>query len=184
LATAVFGQSITFSAAVAVVAPGGGTPAGTITFKDGASVLGKVTLSGGLASFSFAKLTPGSHSITAVFASTTGNFAASTSLGVSESIQQAATKTKLSGPSTAVSFGQTVTLKAQVTAVAPGAGTPTGTVTFMEGSTVLGTGTLVNGIATFQTRTLSKGTHTITAVYNDDSNFLTSISLSLVVTIR
>jgi hypothetical protein len=43
--------------------------------------------------------------------------------------------------------------------------TPTGTVTFMDGSTELGTGTLAQGKASYSTSTLSAGTHNITAVY-------------------
>ena len=49
-------------------------------------------------------------------------------------------------------FGQAVTLTATVIAVAPGAGTPAGSVTFRDGTTVLGTGTLSSGgVATFTT---------------------------------
>ena len=43
-------QSVTFTATVAAVAPGGGTPTGTIDFFDGGTtLLGSVTLSGGQA---------------------------------------------------------------------------------------------------------------------------------------
>src|SRR5262249_12746323 len=63
--------------------------------------------------------------------------------------------------------GQPVTFTATVAAVAPGAGTATGTVTFKDGSSVLGTGSLqlINGVdqATFTTAALGGGSHTITA---------------------
>ena len=63
----------------------------------------------------------------------------------------------------------------------PGAGTPTGTVTFMDGTTTLGTGTLstTNGVttATFSTTTLAVGSHSITAVYSGDTNDLSSTSV-------
>ena len=50
-------------------------------------------------------------------------------------------------------FGQSVTFTATVTVAAPGAGTPTGTVTFMDGATTLGTGTLnAAGVATLHDR--------------------------------
>jgi Bacterial Ig-like domain (group 3)/Domain of unknown function (DUF4214) len=66
-----------------------------------------------------------------------------------------------------------------VTPTAPGAGTPTGSVTFMDGTTVLGTSTLSAGTATFQTTTLSTGSHQISAVYSGDANFTGSTSAAL-----
>jgi hypothetical protein len=67
--------------------------------------------------------------------------------------------------------GITVTFTATVTP-----GTATGTVTFYDGATALGTGTLSSGVATYPTSTLSVGSHTITAVYAGDGNYLTSTS--------
>jgi hypothetical protein len=65
-----------------------------------------------------------------------------------------------------------VTFTATVTAVAPGAGTRTGTVTFKDGATVMGTGTLnASGQATYTTSSLTVGSHVITAVYGGDGNF-------------
>ena len=54
--------------------------------------------------------------------------------------------------------GQTVTLTATVSPVVPGSGTPTGTVTFMDGNKVLATVELVNGVAVFQTSRLTSST--------------------------
>jgi hypothetical protein len=69
-------------------------------------------------------------------------------------------------------FGQSVTFTATVSAVAPGSGTPTGTVDFKDGATTLASGvSLSGGSATFSTSSLSVATHSITAVYNGDSNF-------------
>jgi hypothetical protein len=49
-------------------------------------------------------------------------------------------------------------------------------ITFMKGKTVLGTGTLSGGSASFTISTLKVGTHSITAVYGGDSNFSGSTS--------
>jgi hypothetical protein len=49
----------------------------------------------------------------------------------------------------------------------------------MKGKTVLGTGTLSGGTATFMTSTLKVGTNSITAVYDGDSNFAGSKSKAL-----
>ena len=76
-------------------------------------------------------------------------------------------------------FGQSVTFTATVTARSPGGGTPTGQVTFMDGSAQLGTATLSGGTATFTTSSLSVGTHDITVVYGGDTDFLSSTSTAL-----
>ncbi len=99
-------------------------------------------------------------------------------------VGQAATTTTLSASSTSINPNQSVTFTATVTSTTPG--TPTGTVSFYDGSTLLGTGTLDNtGKATFSTSSLSPATtHTITATYSGDSIFApssTTASLSVVV---
>ncbi len=71
-------------------------------------------------------------------------------------------------------YGQNVTFTATVTS---GAGTPTGTVTFMNGVTTLGTGTLnAGGIATFSTSllTVSGLPYTIQANYGGNGDFSSS----------
>ena len=74
-------------------------------------------------------------------------------------------------------FGESVTFTATVSAASPGSGTPTGTVTFFDGATQIGTGTLTGGVGTFSTTSLAVGSsHSITVVYAGDTNFLTSTS--------
>ncbi|MFJ7226525.1 Ig-like domain repeat protein, partial [Streptomyces sp. NPDC098090] len=58
----------------------------------------------------------------------------------------------------------------------PGTGTPTGTVSFYDGATLLGTTTLSGGMATLPVSTLSVGTHSLTAIYNGSTNHNTSTS--------
>jgi hypothetical protein len=65
-------------------------------------------------------------------------------------------------------FGQSVTLAATVSVVSPGTGVPTGSVTFKEGSTVLGTATLVNGVAQLSTTPSAAGSDTFTIAYSGD----------------
>ncbi len=72
--------------------------------------------------------------------------------------------------------GQAVTLTATVSA---SSGSPTGTVTFLDGSTTLGTATLAGGSAAFQTSALAAGTHSVTAAYGGDANFNSSTSSAL-----
>jgi YD repeat-containing protein len=75
--------------------------------------------------------------------------------------------------------GQAVTFTAKVVASGGGTGTPTGTVTFSDGTTTLGAGTLSAGTATYTTNSLSVGSHSITAVYGGDTTFVASTSSAL-----
>ncbi|HEY1500091.1 MAG TPA: putative Ig domain-containing protein [Acidobacteriaceae bacterium] len=92
------------------------------------------------------------------------------------SITQAGTTTTLTASSNTINPGASVTLTATVASATTG--TPTGTVSFYDGATLLGAGTLAAGasgdVATFSTTTLASGSHTITAIYNGDTNFSAS----------
>src|SRR6185437_14106323 len=79
---------------------------------------------------------------------------------------------------TSARYGDPVTLTATV---APSGAT--GTMLFMEGSTVLGTGTVTNGVATLTTSSLNAGAYTITATYEGDTNYSASTSAPITLTI-
>ena len=171
----VFGQSVTFTATIGVQAPGIGTPTGVVTFTHDGAFLGAGPLAGGVATFSTGSLSLGTHSITAEYGGD-ANFANSTSSATDQVVNQAGTTTTLIFSPNPSVFGQSVTFTATVGVQAPGIGTPTGVVTFTEGATTLGSGTLAGGIATFSTTSLSVGTHAITAQYGADTNFAASTS--------
>jgi hypothetical protein len=63
--------------------------------------------------------------------------------------------------------------------VTASSGSPTGTVSFLDGSTTLGTGTVSGGVATFQTQTLAAGVHNVIATYSGDANFNASSSSAM-----
>ena len=165
----VFGQSVTFTATVSAT---GGTPTGTVTFLDGGTVIGAGTLSGGVTTFATSALATGNHTITASYAGD-GNFNGGTGTltGTPQVVHKAATSTAVASSVNPSAYGQSVTFIAIVGATAPGAGTPTGTATFMNGATPMGTGALSGGVARFATSALVAGNHTITAVYGGDGNF-------------
>jgi hypothetical protein len=170
-------QSVTFTATVAAVAPGTGTPSGIVVFLDGATVLGTPTTNGsGVATLTTSSLTAGSHSITATY-SASGNYNGSSSSPVSQSVLPVATTAVTSSANPAY-FGQSVTFTATVSP-----NTATGTVTFKDGSTTLGTGTLdgLSGQTTYTTSalTVTGSPHSITAVYGGDSNYVGSTSPAL-----
>jgi sugar lactone lactonase YvrE len=58
-------------------------------------------------------------------------------------------------------------------------GTPTGSVSFYEGQTLVGTGTLSNGTATYTATSLAAGDVTISAQYSGDANFTLSTSSAI-----
>src|SRR5262249_19158520 len=86
-----------------------------------------------------------------------------------------ATATTLTASVNPVGQGQSVTFRTAVTAIAPGAGTPTGTVTFFDGATILGNvGLDTKGQATLPRSFSTPGSHVIRAVYNGSADFARS----------
>jgi Ca2+-binding RTX toxin-like protein len=81
-------------------------------------------------------------------------------------------------------YGQAVTFTATVSPATAGAGTPTGCVTFLDGTTTLATVSLSGGAAMYTTDALVLGSHTITAVYSGDGNFTASTSAALTQTVQ
>ena len=81
------------------------------------------------------------------------------------------TATTLAVNPTSTQYGDPVKLTATVTPVGA-----TGLVAFVDGSTVLGTGTVSGGVATLTTTAIHAGSYTITAVYLGDGNYSESTS--------
>jgi hypothetical protein len=168
-ATAVFGQSVTLTANVSSAA---GTPTGFVTFRAGSSVLGTALVdANGQAMLTIPPLGVGNTSLTASYTGT-GNFANSTSAAVALTVNRAATAVTLTSSANPAAAGQSVTFTAAVSVLAPGAGVPTGTVTFMDGNVVLGTAAVIPSVGTarFTTSFAAAGGHVITAVYSGDVN--------------
>ena len=127
-----YGEAIPLTA---TVTPSfGGTATGTVTFSHGATVLGTATLSGNVAKLSLSTLTVGTRTITATYGGNT-EYLTSTSSVLSQVVDAASTTTTLTSSSNPSTHGSSVTFTATVKA---GSGpTPTGSVTFKDGSTTL-----------------------------------------------
>ena len=163
----VYGQGVTFTATVSGSI---GTPDGTVTFKDGGTVLGTTALSGGQAMLAVSTLNGGTHTINAVYS---GNSQyASSSGSVSQIVVATATTTTLTSSENPSTFSDTVTFTATVSSAAAAA--PTGKVTIKDGKTVLGTAQLINGQAQISTSLLATGGHTLTATYAGTASFSSS----------
>ncbi|SEG96194.1 Ig-like domain (group 3), partial [Actinacidiphila yanglinensis] len=104
------------------------------------------------------------------------SFNTSTSPTINSTVNKANSTTTLTSNPNPSTFGQAVILTSTVAIAPPGAGTPTGTVSFFDGATLLGTGTLGGGTATLTTSTLAVGTHNLTAVYGGSTNINVSTS--------
>jgi trimeric autotransporter adhesin len=179
------GQTTTLTATVAAASPGAGTPTGTVNFyDDGTTLIGGGTIANGVAKVTTGTLPVGDDSITAVYQGD-GNFqSGATSPAVSVTVAAAATTTTTLTPSTSSPvFGQTVTFTATIAPISPATGTPTGTVQFLSGNTVLDTATLSSGTASFSTSSLVLGQNVITAIYSGDNTFSSSNSGTQTVTV-
>jgi len=172
----VVGQSVAVNYSVT---SGGGTPTGNVTVSDGVdSCVG--TVSAGTCSL--ALTTAGGRTLTATYA-TDGNFAGSASVGASHTVNQAATTTSIltdePDPSNTVT---PVAVTWSVAASAPGAGTPTGTVTVTtDGAETCSAAVAAGGCSlTFTTI----GAHTITATYGGDTRFVGSVSTPVAHTVN
>jgi len=174
----VFGAAVTLSASVTSSA---GTPTGSLTFLDGTNVIGTTTLDiTGAASLTTAALSVGGHSITVQYSGDT-NFSPSTSLPLVQSVGTEPTTTTLQASANPITYGQSVTLTASVGAAV---GTPGGIVNFADGSTPLGSASLVNGVASINVPGLQAGDHSMVASYSGDTNGSASVSDPLAFTVN
>ncbi len=172
------GQAITLTANV----QGSGTqkPTGTVTFFDGLTAIGTAQLDAtGKATFTISTLTLGAHNITASYSGDSNVSAGATISSTLVTVAQATTTTTLttSSPTNSSVFGQAIAFTANVKQ--SDSKLPTGTVTFFDGSTSIGSSGLdANGNAVLTISTLSAGTHNITATYGGNGNVVSSTTAS------
>jgi RHS repeat-associated protein len=172
--TAGAGQIVTLSAAVGA----GLNPGGTVTFRDGGTVIATAPLNAGQASITTSFSTAGSYSLTAVYNGDTNN-AGSTSSTVTETVTATiATSTALSLSAASVVAGDPATLTATVSG-----GSPSGTVVFADGSVTLGSATLSGGQASISPIFYNVGARSLTATYWGDTSDASSTSVPVALTV-
>ena len=149
--------------------PGGATLGGTLT----------ATVADGIATFSDLTLSQPGTGYTLVV--TVGGLAGSqTTSSIAVTAGREATKVVATAPPLEPVFGQSVTLLATVSTDGAATGVPTGIVTFQEGSNVLGTATLTDGVAELSITPSAAGNETITIAYGGDAgNQPSSVGLPL-----
>ena len=154
------------------------TATGTVTFKDGATTLVTAPLSPGGQTYPASFSALGSHSLTAVYNGDAYN-SPSTSAVLVQNVNLPATTTSIASSVNPSIVGQTTALTATVSP-----STAMGTVTFKDGATTLGTGTLALGVAGYNANLSTLGSHSLTAVYNGDTANSGSTSAVLVQTVN
>jgi len=175
-------SNVTLTTTVTSNYPGSGTPAGNVIFYDGFDLLGTVALDSLGQAILTTPLSVGKHVISAIYQ---GNSNYTTSFSptviVNTTLDTTTTSLVLSSGNNQSNFGNTLTFTARVTKGCSGdANTPTGTVTFRAGSTVLGAKSIDNtGIANIDICNLYPANYSITATYSGDSHFSGSTSNAL-----
>ncbi len=174
------GQGLTFTCTVSSAA---GAPTGAVVFRDGATTVASVPQSTGTSSsgaptwsWTTSILTAGAHSLSCSYASD-GNFASSASAALVQVVTSPGTTTVLTVSPNPVREDKLATYKATVSGTG---GTPTGTVTFLDGTKVLGSAALTLGKATLTRKPGEEGLHSITAVYGGSATFTGSTSAAVV----
>ena len=168
----------------------GPTLTGYVTFRDVTTNtnVGSQPLSSGTSSITISTLPPGPQSLVAIYSGDTDD-SVSTSAQMTETIEQIGTVTTLGTDANPLSAGATLHITAAV-ALAPGAtayGALTGSVTFYDGSTLIGAGPVLinaNGQATLATSTLSVGSHALSARFSGNTNYGASTSSPLSQTVQ
>ena len=178
---AVTGQTVTYTASVARVAPATGAAGGSVTFTDGGTAItgcSDVTVAAGVAICTETLSPAGAHDIVALFTGASGDLT-STSPLLTEQVDQDSTTTTVESSPNPSSVGEAVTITVTVKATSPGSGNPTGDVVVLANGKTLATVVLdssVDSRAVYSTKSLPQGTDTITAIYDGDANYAAGVS--------
>ena len=173
-----YGQSVTVTATVVPAQSGPVSPTGTVTFYDyettpiatvGVSTVAGVTT----ATLDTSGLMSGPHAITASYSGDPTFGSSSSAAPALLTVAEAATTVALAGSTATSVVGQAVVFTVTISSSASG---ETGTVQFDDDGSMIGSGTVSGGQATFQTSSLALGAHPVTAVYEGDDDFVGSSS--------
>ena len=175
------GASTLFSATV-TSSDGGPVPSGLMTFRQAGTAFGTVNVTAATpvqpATLTYTvPWTTGVYAITAEFGGDTYHYPLSVNGNLT--VNPAST-TVVSASPNSFTYVQSTTLTATVSSTG---GTPTGTVSFYDGTTLLGTQTLSGGTASLSTTALPAGTRSVTAVYNGSATINGSTSSVITVTV-
>jgi hypothetical protein len=187
---AVYGQPVNIAVTVSPTS-GSGTPTGIVGIltnsgNPNAQGAGSVTLTNGAFNGTINTLPGGSYSVFARYGGD-GTYSTSTSTGVNMTISPINSADVLSYvatdpltgavvPSSSAPYGSKIAAISAIK-VTQGLATPTGTVQFLQGGTVLDTASVdLSGNATYNSGGYALGTYTWQAIYSGDNNYNPSTS--------
>ena len=178
-----FGASVTLTATVSTA--GGTVPAGSVIFYDGTTNLASATLnSSGQAAWSGSSWAAGTHSLTASYGGNT-SYAASVSAAQTLTVNVVTLPSTVAISASAATATQGLPLELVAAVAGSGSTVPSGTVTFANGSTTLGTAAVDStGVANFMSTRLPVGANSITAAYSGDTNYAAAASTAAAVAIK
>ena len=172
-----YGQLVTMT--VTVLNPSGVPAAGIIEVKEGGTVVGTATLSpqgdAAVATVTSSSLAAGVHQLRADYLGSATLLQSSSAVAALTVIASDTATMLTTGPNPSRTR-EAVTVRATVSAIAPGGGTPTGTVEFFDGTLSLGSMNLVNGAATIVVSSLKTGKHQLQARFIGAQNYAGSVS--------
>jgi len=160
-----------------------GTPTGYIAFADNGTTMANLPLLADSVSFAYNGASAGSHTLTVTYFSN-GAFAPS-SATCQELVTLLPSTSTLSVTPASSTYGLPVTLAAEVAPTTPpGPGTPTGAVTFFNGTSPLGAASLTAGVATLAPISLPVGSYNLSCNYPGSTTYATSscapVSISVI----
>lgn len=174
------GATVTFTAQVAPVAPGAGTPTGNVVFSVDGVTQAPVALSSGSASISRSNLGVGNHIITALYVGDTDFSSSSGTLSGGQTVNAATTSTVLNFAPANPAFGDAATLTATMSS---SGGTPAGSVIFTVNSVDRAPVSLVNGSADLVLPDLAAGSYTLGARYVATTSYQASTATNKVMAV-
>lgn len=166
--------SLTFSVLVGASNASGGVPGGSVTLNDGSASIASAALVKGVATLTVSALSGGNHILTAVY-SGDSNFEPATSATLSFTANRLPAQVSSPQLSGAAVYGAAA-FSVSVSGASSGGPPPGGSVTLNEGAATLATAAVSTGSAAFSITTLGAGTHSLTAVYSGDVNYLPATS--------
>ncbi|MDO9084992.1 MAG: Ig-like domain-containing protein [Anaerolineaceae bacterium] len=165
----VYGQNYSVAVSVAAVAPGNGTPSGTVAVSDGAGNTCDITLTSGSGSCNLPSNVIGENTISVSYSGDTYfNTSSDTESHTVNKADSATIATITPEPSV---YGQNYSVAVSVTAVAPGNGTPSGTVEVSDGEGNTCDITLTSGSGSCNLPSNVIGENTISVSYSGDTYF-------------
>lgn len=184
--TPLAGSSVQLTASISPPDAGGTPPSGTVTFTLDGAVAGTSTITAGTPSTATLTITApsvGGHTLQAIYSGDT-NYTSVTSSSVTITIAKVATTLALTPATTTPLGGSSLLVTATISLTGTSTAVPTGTVSFTLDGTVEGTETVAGGTtATITIKVPASGVHTLQASYSGDSNFLSSTSPSVNITV-